>query len=230
MIAGIMQPYLFPYVGYFQLMAACDVFVLHDDVQFTKGGWIHRNRILLNGQPRWLTMPVAAGSHSRAINQRDYARSAKGDSALLRKIAGAYAAAPFVDRTITLLETVFRFPSPNIAMFNEHTLRVLANFLNITTPIGVSSELPKDNSLRGQERVIAICKALGANKYINAPGGTGLYDSGEFARNGLALEFLKPSIDPYPQLTLPFVPALSIIDVLMFNDAADASALVHRSA
>lgn len=229
MIAAIMQPYFFPYIGYFQLMAACDVFVIHDDVQFTKKGWIHRNRVLVNQQPEWLTMPVASGSHDLPINRRLYTRG-DSDRAILRRVAGAYAAAPHIGAAMTILDEAMQFAQPNMAQFNANALGLVARTLKVAPRIELASRLPKDNSLRGQDRVIDICKVVGATEYVNPPGGTLLYEPSAFAERGIKLRFLDPRLNPYPQGTPEFVPALSVIDLLMFNDAAAVAAMAQRPA
>ena len=171
MNVSIMQPYLFPYIGYFQLMASADVFVVHDDVQYIRGGWINRNRLLSGGEPRWVTLPVAAGAHRLNINQRGYAPGAEGPRQFLRRLEAGYRAAPNFAEVFELVRALLLHEDRNVAAFNTHALRGVAESVGITTPLVVSSEMTKDDSLRGEARVIAICEALGAERYVNPIGG-----------------------------------------------------------
>ena len=213
-----MQPYLFPYLGYLQLLAACDRFVAYDDAKFTKNSWVNRNRILEGGAARWFTLPVARGSHLAPINGREYHLARGHQHALLERIRCAYGRAPRFAATFELVRRVLAFADPNVAAFNIHALRSLADALGIATPIIASSELPSNPALKGLERVLDICTRIGAETYVNSIGGLALYDPSAFAARGMRLRFLQTRAQAYRQFDAPFVPALSIIDVLMFND------------
>lgn len=214
-----MQPYFFPYVGYFQLMAACDVFVILDDVQYIeKAGWANRNRILVNGKARWITVPVISAPHTNLFNQRRYKLGDQVTAKLLKSVLLAYRRAANFKKTYALIEEILSFPEPNVAVFNANLLRRISSLLGIDAKFVVSSEMKKDDALRGQERVIDICDRLGATSYRNPVGGRALYDPQRFLQKGITLEFLRSEARPYRQFAAPFVPSLSIIDVLMFND------------
>ncbi len=215
---AIMQPYLFPYIGYFQLMAHVDIFVVYDNLKYTKKGWINRNRILVNGKDEYLSMPIKKDSDFLNIRARHLAETVSQDKKkALNKISGAYKKAPFFDQTFLLLERCFNHSDENLFNFIFYSLNELKLHLGIETKIAISSEIPIDHSLRSQEKVIAICKAMGKDHYINPIGGTALYDKSEFEKRGIKLEFLKTNAIEYPQFNNSFVPFLSIIDVLMFN-------------
>ncbi len=211
MIIGIMQPYFFPYIGYFQLIAASDVFVFHDDVQYIKAGWINRNRILKDGKPVWITFPVLSAAHDLPINARYYAGDPQTRHRLLRRIEAAYRSAPCIAEIYPLIEEIMGFGEANVAAFNAHLIRRLAASMRIRTAFISSSELDKDNSLTGADRVIEICRRLGATRYINPVGGKELYRADRFARDGIELAFLAPGVLSGPAPTTP----LSIIDSLM---------------
>lgn len=223
-----MQPYLFPYIGYFQLMAVADIFVVHDDVQYIKGGWINRNRILSRGKPHWVTLPVAAGAHQLNINQRGYASGAEGPRQFLRCLEAAYRTASNFAEVFDLVRRLLLHENRNVAAFNTHALQAVAKSVGITTPLVLSSEMTKDDSLNGEARVIAICEALGAKRYVNPIGGTALYRQARFAEHGLELCFLQPEPRAYRQFGSVSVPGLSIIDVLMFNDAATVNEMLEE--
>ncbi|MBU6367034.1 MAG: WbqC family protein [Gemmatimonadetes bacterium] len=224
-----MQPYFLPYLGYFQLIAAVDAFVVYDTIKHTKKGWINRNRLLRDGADAPFTLPLAAGSDHLDVVQRQLAPTFDREK-LLRQFRGAYARAPHFASAFPLVERVVRHPDDNLFRYLLHAIRAVCGHLAIATALHVASAVPANHALRGQERVLAICEALGATTYLNPPGGRALYDAGAFAARGIRLEFLEPRLDPYPQFGAPFVPALSIVDVLMFNALADARAMVFRAA
>ncbi len=215
---SIMQPYLFPYIGYFQLMSACDTFVIFDDVQYIRRGWVNRNRILVNGEPHWITMPVESADYYLPINQRKYLLDDRLALRLRRRIAGAYATAPQFDSVMPIIDEILSYEDDNVARFNTNLLKCIASYIGIQTPIRISSSIDKDNSLSGQGLVIDLCRRLGASGYINPIGGTELYQSSRFSVYGMELRFLNSMADEYAQYENTHVKALSIIDVLMFND------------
>lgn len=213
---AIMQPYLLPYIGYFQLIAAADVFVVYDDIKYTKKGWINRNRLLLNGQPWTFSLPLQAGSDRLDVVDRQVATGFL-PSDLLRKIEAAYRNAPFFEPTMALAQAVLECREKNLFNFLLHGLQQTLEHLQLRARVVVSSTLAVDRQLRGQDRVIATCRSLGATEYLNAIGGTELYDAGSFANQGLQLSFLRSRLSPYAQTGQSFVPALSILDVLFFK-------------
>lgn len=216
MRVAIMQPYLFPYIGYFQLIAAVDRFVIYDTVQYTKKGWINRNRYLRNGQPIVFTLPVEKGSDLLDIHERRVAPCFEPEK-LCGKLVEAYRRAPHFRETMPLVETALSYRSQNLFDHLRQALTLTCDHLSIGTPILVASRIEDDTSLRRQDRVIDICERLGATTYVNAIGGTALYDPAAFAQRGIDLRFLRARPFAYPQFADPFVPWLSIVDVLMFN-------------
>ncbi|MFC3607423.1 WbqC family protein [Stutzerimonas tarimensis] len=213
-----MQPYLFPYLGYFQLIANSDVFAIGDDMQFVRGAWINRNRVLAHGEPKLFSVPLKKGSLGDSVRDRrlgdDFEREA---AALLKMISRLYAKAPYRSQTLPLIEQIFACPERNLALFAEHSLRLLCRHMGIDTPICRTSELTLDKTLDRQERVIEITRQLGGDCYINPIGGIDLYCPARFREAGVKLRFLKMDEVEYQQLKHSFVPSLSIIDVLMFN-------------
>jgi hypothetical protein len=220
MVVAIMQPYFFPYIGYFQLMAACDLFIVRDDVQYIQGGWINRNRILVANDAHWITMPVADADHRQPINQRAYLLDDRLAQRVRRQIVAAYRGAPYFDDTIRLVDEALGCRIANVAAFNTHLLHCVAQRLGIDTPLQAASTLRTDDSLAGQDAVIDICLQLGATRYINPIGGVELYDAASFARRGVNLRFLECTAAAYAQFGAAPVPSLSVIDVMMFNDTA----------
>lgn len=224
---GIMQPYLFPYIGYFQLIASCDVFVFLDDAQYIKQGWVNRNRILVNGAAQWITLPVCADDHRLAINQRTYSPG-KFRGQLLRRIEAAYRGAPGFTETFPVLREWLSWPESNVAGFNIHTLRQAAEWLGIATPLKTASEIRDPGSLACEHMVIDLCRHLGATHYVNPVAGAPLYPETTFRTAGIDLEFLEPGLRAYPQGTAAWHERLSIIDVLMFNGRHVAHDMVRH--
>ena len=215
-----MQPYLFPYIGYFQLIHSVDSFIIIDDVQYIKGGWINRNRILLDGGPCYITLPVEKGHLRDNINQRNFSSSEykKSQQKILHQLSNAYRKAAYFSEVMRLVEQVFACEERNVARFLTCQLRKVCDYLRIETPFLLSSEIMKaTNGLTGQSRVIAICKVLGADRYINAIGGVSLYDRESFEREDIKLNFIKTHDLNYRQFENTFIANLSIIDVMMFN-------------
>lgn len=213
---AIMQPYFLPYIGYFQLMAAVDVFVIYDRIKYTKKGWINRNRMLRNGRDELFTLPLSKASDSCDIIERDLAQDFDANM-LLKQWRGAYAKAPYFAEVYPLLERIMQQQNPNLFHFIHASLVEVAHYLGITTEIRIASEVAIDHTLRGEEKVIALCEALKAETYINAIGGTELYDREHFAARGITLNFIRAKPITYTQFGNEFVPWLSILDVLMFN-------------
>ncbi len=216
---AIMQPYFFPYIGYFQLMNAVDEFVLYDNIQYTKKGWINRNRILANGKDSYITIPLRKDSDFLDIRDRYIAASWDTErKKVLNRISEAYRKAPCFDTVYPLLEGCMNFGETNLFAFILNSLHAIKRYLKIETPFVISSTLPIDHALKGDRKVIAICKERNADTYWNPIGGIQLYSRETFAAHGISLHFLKANEVPYNQFTNEFVPFLSIADVMMFND------------
>ncbi|GAB3738682.1 WbqC family protein [Silanimonas algicola] len=214
MRVGIMQPYFLPYVGYFQLMAAVDVFVVYDDIKYTKSGWINRNRILVDGREAMITVPIARGSDSLDVRDRRVS-DAFDRPGLLRRIEAAYSRSPAFAEGMRLARKVIECEEQNLFCFINHSIHAVRDYFGLSTALVVSSSLGVDRSLAGQDRVIATCEAIGGTTYINPVGGADLYSKAVFAERGIALEFSAARLDPYAQKSPEFVPALSIIDLIM---------------
>jgi len=223
---AIMQPYLFPYIGYFQLINAVDQFVIYDDVAYIKNGWINRNRYLLNGQAKYFTLSLAGASSFRPINLTFILDDEKHKTKekVLKTLVMAYSRAPFFKAVHGLIAEIILNPDNNIATYNENSIRKVCAYLDIHTKIVMSSVIEKDRSLKAQARVIAVCKNLNTNTYVNAIGGKSLYAKEIFEKNGLELKFLRPHLDriTYKQFGSSFVLGLSIVDLLMFNPSQEA--------
>ena len=213
---GIMQPYFFPYIGYFQLIAAVDTFIVYDNIKYTKKGWINRNRMLNNGTDVMFSLPLKKDSDSLDVVQREISVNFNRTK-LLNQFKGAYARAPYFSQTYLLLERIIRYDETNLFNYIHNALVETCRHLGIKTKICVSSSITIDHNLKAQDKVISICKKLGAETYINLVGGVELYDKEAFHVRGIDLQFIKTKPFEYSQFGAHFEPWLSIIDVLMFN-------------
>jgi len=222
---AIMQPYLLPYLGYFQLIGAVDRFIVYDNIKYVKSGWINRNRLCRNGEAATFSLPLKHASDSLDVREREIAPSFDPEK-LLGQFRGAYARAPEFERVFPLLEEVAGCRERNLSRFLNHSIRATCAFLGIDTEIRISSDVAIDHSLRKQDKVLALCRASGADLYLNPIGGTELYDKATFRREGIELKFLRSMPVEYPQLGPRFVPSLSIVDVLMFNPPAKVRELL----
>jgi hypothetical protein len=228
---AIMQPYLFPYLGYFQLIHAVDTFVVYDDVAFIKQGWINRNRILINGQPSYFTVPVKHASSFALIRDTvvdDDPKNARWVEKTLKTIEIAYRRAPEFGRVFPRVEAVLSSPTRRVAELAAASIKAAMQLLDLRTEWVESSARYGNAHLRGEDRVLAICRAQGATDYVNVAGGRELYSHERFAAEGISLHFVQARSVQYRQFQGPFVPWLSIIDVLMFNTQAIARDLVTQ--
>lgn len=215
---AVMQPYLFPYLGYFQLIAAADVFVLGDDLQYIRSGWVNRNRILHHHEAKLITFPLKKDRFQLAINQRQLCDNFNEEAErLINLITYCYIKAPYFAQVMPLIERLIRFPQTNIALYTEHAIREMCAYLHIVTPIMRGSDLILGKPADKQERIIRIAHTFEATTFINPEGGSVLYDRDHFARNRLLVRFFRMDPVVYRQFRQPFVANLSIIDVLMFN-------------
>jgi hypothetical protein len=214
---AIMQPYFLPYIGYFQLISVVDKFVIWDNIQYTKKGWINRNRYLLNEQDAYFTLPLKKNSDTLDIRDRYLAETWQQDKKkILNKVITAYNGAPFFNEGSKLLEEVFDIEEINLFQYLLRSLQKVNSYLEITTPFIISSTISIDHSLKGEDKIIAICKELKVDQYINPRGGTELYHRKNFNEIKLSFLFTNENLS-YLQFGDNFVPWLSVLDVIMFN-------------
>lgn len=228
MKVGIMQPYFFPYIGYWQLINAVDKYVIYDDVNYIKGGWINRNRILIEGEPKYFNIQLIGASPNKKINEICVNRDTRLINKSLRIIDAAYKKAPFYKEVFPLIKKILQSREENLALYLGNSIQVICEYLNITTEIIYSSGLEKDCSLKGEMKVLEICKILGATEYYNAFGGQSLYSYLNFRNNAITLKFVKTNDIMYRQYNYECEKNLSIIDVLMFNSKEKVCQLLHE--
>ncbi|WP_085904325.1 WbqC family protein [Kiloniella majae] len=213
---AIMQPYFLPYMGYFQLIDSADLFILYDNIQYTKKGWINRNRLLRNGKDFTFSLPLKKQSDYLDIRDRSVADNFNKQK-LLNQIKEAYSKAPYFDQIFPLVEDIINYKERNLFQFIYYSIQKICLVLGISTQIRKSSNIDVDHTLKKQKKIFTFCNAVGAETYINAIGGQKLYSKEDFIERGITLKFIVPELNAYPQFESSFVAGLSIVDVLMFN-------------
>lgn len=232
MKVAIMQPYLFPYIGYFQLINSVDTFVIYDDVQWINRGWINRNSILLEGKSFTFTFSKKKGSSRELIIQKQWSDKFGSErESFLKKITIAYSKAPFFDVVYPLIEHCLNQASVNISQYIINTLAILCDYLTLNTRLEVSSRIAPigETEFRGQNRIIHINKLLNSSEYFNLAGGRNLYCDKDFKKVGISLNFIQPHRIIYPQFGNVFVKDLSIIDALMFNSPHEIKKILSQN-
>ncbi|MEG1489925.1 WbqC family protein [Acinetobacter sp.] len=217
---AIMQPYFMPYIGYFQLINAVDKFIFYDDVTFIKQGWINRNQILINNQPSMFSIPLSnASSHvlikDVLISENTYLKWKKS---FLNSIKFSYKKAKNYDQIVVLIERILSAQFKTISELAISSIIEVSKYLELKTEFEVCSNVYSNINLNGQERLLEICKNEKIKTYINPIGGMELYSKNVFFEENIELFFIKTNKSIYKQFSENFVPFLSIIDVLMFND------------
>jgi hypothetical protein len=227
---ALMQPYSFPYIGYFHLINAVDRFIAYDDVTFIKQGWINRNRILANGAPLLFSIPLSgAGSHTLirnvGINNDTYA---SWRNKFYKTLGQCYGKAPMYEKVLPMIMDVLAGEHKRISTFAIHSIKAVCAYLAITTDIVETAIDYRNSHLKAEERVIDICCQENAHVYVNSPGGLELYSHENFKKKGIELVFIKSIDITYQQFGFNFVPSLSIIDVLMFNTIETIRQLINQ--
>ena len=230
MSIAIMQPYFFPYVGYFQLVYATDMFVFYDDVNFINRGWINRNRILINGKDQMITVPCKDASQNKLIMDIEVADDPKSMNKMLATIQMAYKKAPFfADVFPVIQQTIEGHSHSSIAKLSIDSVVNICSYLGLNKIFKQSSREYDNRELKKADRLIDICHIEGIRKYINPYGGKEIYTKEYYSSKGVDLYFISPLNVDYPQFNNTFVPWLSMIDVLMFNSIDDINTKILSS-
>jgi len=214
---GIMQPYFFPYIGYWQLINAVDIFVIYDNIQYKKKGWFNRNRYLLNGKDTLFSINLKNDSDFLNVNERFLSPEYKR-AKLIAMFQNAYSKAPMKKEVIPFLSEVINCQEENLFKYIYNSVVKICEYLEVKTKIVISTSIDIDHSLKAENKVLAICEKLNAKTYINPTGGLELYSKDKFMEQGIELKFIKSNLIEYKQFDNEFLPWLSILDVMMFND------------
>ena len=213
---AIMQPYFLPYLGYFQLIASVDKFVVYDDVTYIKSGWINRNNILVQGKASLITVPLQNGRSGVPINEVLIAGKREfWTKKMLRTVSESYAKAPFYSQIYPMFEHWMKADIATISELNVTIIRDICAYLKLEVEISPTSTVYGNSDLRSVGRVLDICEREGADRYINALGGRELYEQSMFTPHEIELRFLEPKVMPYPQTFREFIPGLSVLDLMM---------------
>lgn len=226
---AIMQPYFFPYLGYFSLIKATDKFILFDTVQFIRHGWIERNRVLkpMEGW-QYIAAPLEKKSLSTLIQDIEIKNNEDWKGKLIRQLEHYKKRAPFFKETMQVIENSLSIETNSIVKLNENILKKTCEYLKIPLNISVYSEmnLSIDEVTHPGEWALQISKSLNAKEYFNPTGGVEIFRPDQFKQAGIALKFLGNNLQHYSQKRQTFENGLSIIDVMMFNDADEINTLI----
>lgn len=222
---GVMQPYLFPYLGYYQLVMAVDKFVFYDDVNFIKGGYINRNNILSNGKSQRFTIAIPGSSPN--VNIKDLYFDENVEK-VLKTIKQNYCKTPFFQDVYPLIEEIFRDGNRNVAHICSNSIKKVYDYLKIEKEFYNSSQINYNRTLSSADKLISISHELGTESYINSPGGRGLYDKMYFRNHGISLSFIEMQPCIYEQAKNEFISHLSMIDVLMWNSKKNVHQLLTQ--
>jgi hypothetical protein len=212
-----MQPYFLPYIGYYQLMASVDKFVVFDDVNYINRGWINRNRLLLNGRAHTFTIPLRSASQNVLICDIELADLSHWRKKFQTTVFQAYRKAPNYTQVASVIDGIVNYPETRLDLFLLNSLREVIRYLSMDVQIVETSRLYSNASLKGEERIFNICDKEKAEEYINLIGGLEIYRRESFKARNIKLRFLRSTPSSYSQQNNTHVPWLSILDVLMFN-------------
>lgn len=220
-----MQPYLFPYLGYYQLVNSVDKFVFYNDVTFIKGGYINRNNILCNNKAQRITVPVLGLSSNKKINELSFDKNV---NKILKTITQNYAKAPFFEYIYPIIESVLMDDNRSVDYICSRSVKEIFSYLGITKAFYLSSDLNHDRELSAKDRLVDMSKLMDCSIYINSPGGKSLYNKEYFTAKNIELLFIEIDNYCYKQNCNEFVPHLSMIDVLMWNDKQQVIKLFNK--
>lgn len=220
MKVGIMQPYFLPYLGYYALIKNTDKWIVFDEVQFIRHGWIERNRVLKPNEGwQYISVPLEKHSRDTLIKEIKIRNTDDWKERIIKQLDHYKKKAPYYSQVIALLKSAFMLHSDSISVLNAHLLNKSCNYIGISFHYEIYSEmnLSIEPIYEPGDWALNISKAIGATCYINPPGGIELFEKAKFEKTGIDLKFLKIKLKEYDQHRTVFEPGLSIIDVMMFN-------------
>ena len=228
---GIMQPYFFPYMGYYSLIKNTDKWIILDDVQFIRHGWIERNRILKpNDGWQYISVPLEKHAREALIKNINIRNTEDWKEKILSQVGQYRKKAPYYSQVMPFLMDAFMFQTNSISLLNAHLLNKTCNYLDIPFHYEIYSEmkLKIEPIHEPGDWALNIAKAVGASCYINPVGGIELFRRDKFRKAGIDLKFLKINLVAYPQGRAVFESALSIIDVMMFNSPEEIRRMLDQ--
>lgn len=222
---AIMQPYIFPYIGYYQLVYSVDTFVFYDDVNFINRGYLNRNNILVNGEAKLFTIPLIKASQNKKILDI-YCQ--ENVSKVIKTIHQSYSKAPYFNVVMPIIEKVFTSENRNLSYISSSSIVAVFEYLGIERDFVFSSDLNYDRNDSAADKLINICGLYGSRNYINSIGGMNLYSKEYFSLKGINLEFIKKEDTAYKQYENNFIDNLSILDVMMWCSKEDIIKLLSQ--
>jgi hypothetical protein len=218
---SVMQPYIFPYIGYFQLINATDMIIFYDDVTYIKGGWINRNRLVFSGNDNYFSIPLLNSSSYRLIKDIELhpTQYFVWKKKFFKSVQQNYSKAPYFKDIFNLIAECFDDEYGSISDLAINSVNLVFSYLDKKIEWAKSSEItPHTKGFERADRIIQIAKELDCTVYINMIGGKGLYSKSYFKERGVDLRYIQPENITYRQFHNEFIPWLSILDILMFND------------
>ncbi len=212
MKVGIIQSNYIPWRGYFDFIDDVDLFVIHDDLQYTKGDWRNRNQIKTATGINWLTVPVKYQKTAQLIQDTPIDHAQKWQLAHINKFTASYFEAPYLETAIALWRTAFDHQDATISELNIRLIHLICDFLDIKTPFVHSRELQVTGTKT--DRVVQILKRVGATSYLSGPTAKAYLDESLLHENGFQLEYKTYQYEAYPQLHGDFVNYVTVLDLI----------------
>lgn len=222
---AIMQPYLFPYIGYFQLINSTDLFLIYDDVNYITRGYINRNSILTPNGIKRFTIPVNSASRNKLIKDLTFSNDINN---LIKMVKYSYSKAPYFNSIFPIIKETLETNDRVIADLCLKSYKLIFAYLGIDKKLIKTSKIEYDRERPAQDRLIELCHKFNAKTYINASGGRELYKKEEFLKEGINLKFIDTLPIKYQQGRNEFIPNLSIIDILMNCSKKDILEIINK--
>ena len=230
---GIMQPYFFPYLGYFSLINETDKWIVFDTVQYIEHGWVNRNRIIHATKPEstYITIPLQMHSQKTCIKDITISQNEQYIEKILGQIKTSYKRrAPYFKEIYGLVENCLDAEKNSLVDLNVYSLRKVCDYLSIDFDYQIFSKM--DLAIKpvndAGEWALNISEAMNADEYINPPGGKGLFDGEKFAKANIKLKFIENNLPTYNQKKSAFISGLSILDVMMFNSPEETVRMIEN--
>lgn len=228
---AIMQPYFFPYIGYFSLMEYADEFILFDTAQYDRKGWMNRNRILKPKEGwQYIRAGVVKPAFRATIQEVVLAGDPGWKDTIVRQLEHYKGTAPHYEETVALVASSLAKPASTLTELNRNTLAAVRDALGIECPINVFSEMDLElgEVQHAGQWALRISEAAGAKEYVNPPGGKDIFDAKDFGQAGIKLTFLTNELTEYNQHRNVFEAGLSIIDTLMFCSPEERRTMLNN--
>ncbi|MGL5778746.1 WbqC family protein [Cetobacterium sp.] len=229
---GMMQPYFFPYIGYFSLIKYCEKWIIFDSVKYINKGWVNRNRILKqNGlETNYITVPIERISSKTLIKDIKINKNIDWKNKILGELT-IYKKAPFFKEVMFIVNDVLSYNTESLCELNIYSLKVICKYLNINFNFQIFSQLkdfPVESVQAPDEWALYTARYFNATEYVNPPGGKSFFNPIKYQSLGIKLTFLAPILNEYKTFSPTFIPGLSIIDVMFWNSKEDINKMLDN--